>query len=53
MADAALTSARYGDVDALRAALQGAQGEAKDALVNFAQEGTLNTPLHMGTPATT
>lgn len=49
MADAALTSARFGDADALREALQGAEGGTKDALVNFVQEGTLNTPLHMGT----
>jgi hypothetical protein len=51
MADAALTSARFGDVDALREVLRSAEGGAKDTLVNFVQEGTLNTPLHMGTTA--
>lgn len=48
MADAALTSARFGDVDALREALEALDGAEKGVLVNFVQPETLNTPLHMG-----
>lgn len=49
MADAVLTSARFGDADELRAALQGVDAKQKDVLVNFVQDGSENTPLHMGT----
>lgn len=48
-AQAVLTSARYGDDDEIRELLQEfATPEQHDALVNFVQEDTKNTPLHMG-----
>lgn len=44
-----LASARYGDVDEIRAQLLVAGSlDAQVELVNFAQEETKNTPLHMG-----
>ncbi|KAF1329705.1 Ankyrin repeat-containing protein yar1, partial [Globisporangium splendens] len=50
MSDALLTSARYGDDDEIRELLQEAAiPEQQDRLVNYVQEDTKNTPLHMGT----
>lgn len=44
-----LASARYGDDEEIRAQLRAAGSpEAQAALVNFAQEDSRNTPLHMG-----
>lgn len=44
-----LASARYGDADDIRELLRAAATpEEKDALVNYVQDGSLNTPLHMG-----
>ncbi|RLN14509.1 hypothetical protein BBJ28_00013498 [Nothophytophthora sp. Chile5] len=48
MAEAALASARCGDEEELRALLQAAtEGAERLALVNYVQQETLNTPLHM------
>lgn len=48
-AQAVLTSARFGDDDEIRELLQEFSSPAQqDALVNFVQEDTKNTPLHMG-----
>lgn len=49
--EALLASARHGDVDEMRELLKGASAEYKDQMVNYVQEGTLNTPLHMGKQA--
>lgn len=46
--EALLASARHGDVDEMRELLKAASAEEKDQMVNYVQEGTLNTPLHMG-----
>ncbi|TYZ61356.1 hypothetical protein PybrP1_009721 [[Pythium] brassicae (nom. inval.)] len=44
-----LASARYGDVDEIHEQLRAAGSSAAQVeLVNFAQEDTKNTPLHMG-----
>lgn len=51
-AQAVLTSARYGDDDEIRELLQEfATAEQQDALVNFVQDDSKNTPLHMGASA--
>uniref|UniRef100_K3WA79 MYND-type domain-containing protein n=1 Tax=Globisporangium ultimum (strain ATCC 200006 / CBS 805.95 / DAOM BR144) TaxID=431595 RepID=K3WA79_GLOUD len=48
MSDALLTSARYGDDDEIRELLQeAATPEQQDRLVNYVQDDTKNTPLHM------
>ncbi|KAG2522487.1 hypothetical protein BBO99_00005835 [Phytophthora kernoviae] len=47
MTDAALKSARFGDDDELKTLLQSSEGAEHDALLNFVQPETLNTPLHM------
>lgn len=46
--EAMLASARHGDVEEMRELLKGTTAEEKDQIVNYVQEGTLNTPLHMG-----
>lgn len=46
--DTGLTSARYGDVEELRALLHNASEEERNMIVNYVQPDTLNTPLHMG-----
>lgn len=51
--EALLASARHGDVDEMRELLKAASAEEKDQMVNYVQEGTLNTPLHMGKRAHT
>ncbi|RLN45311.1 hypothetical protein BBJ28_00009237 [Nothophytophthora sp. Chile5] len=49
MAEAVLASARCGDEEELRTLLQSATEDAERlALVDYVQQETLNTPLHMG-----
>lgn len=53
MSQALLTSARYGDDDEIRELLTAASSpEQRDQLVNYVQEDTKNTPLHMGASTT-
>lgn len=47
MADAVLKCARFGDDEELKNLLHAANDADRDALVNFVQPETLNTPLHM------
>ncbi|CAI5726319.1 unnamed protein product [Hyaloperonospora brassicae] len=47
MSDEVLQCARFGDDQELKTMLQSADNDTRDALLNFVQPETLNTPLHM------
>ncbi|TDH69419.1 hypothetical protein CCR75_002858 [Bremia lactucae] len=47
MAEELLKCARFGDIDELKALLESVTSSNLDALVNYVQPETLNTPLHM------
>ncbi|CAH0473743.1 unnamed protein product [Peronospora belbahrii] len=47
MVDKVLKYARFGEAEKLRMVLQSVEGTKRDALLNYIQPETLNTPLHM------
>ena len=48
MSDEVLQCARFGDDQELKTLLQSVDNDAREALLNFVQPETHNTPLHMG-----
>ena len=48
MSEEVLNCARFGDDEELKTILDSVDNDARDALLNFVQPETLNTPLHMG-----
>uniref|UniRef100_M4BPT1 MYND-type domain-containing protein n=1 Tax=Hyaloperonospora arabidopsidis (strain Emoy2) TaxID=559515 RepID=M4BPT1_HYAAE len=47
MSEEVLNCARFGDDEELKTILDSVDNDARDALLNFVQPETLNTPLHM------